>query len=231
MEEEQRWPSSLVLVRHGETSLNLIKERLKKKPTKDLIIKTPCRDMDLPLTKKGIKQAKSAGRLLKKYPKFDVIITSPYTRTKQTADEIIKELGYKPKIYFEERTREKDFGVFDRYTKEGKKRYWPEEYDREKWEGKYYYRPPGGENYPDVALRIHSFLGTIIRKYSKKRILVVTHSIIILLFRKLLEHLSEKELLDIHDNEDLKNCSISSFIFDKEKNKNKLILKEWNRVK
>jgi len=224
----QKWPSNLVLVRHGETLINMERNRLKKKPTKELIIKTPCRDMDIPLTKQGIKQARAAGKILKKYPKFDISLVSPYVRAKQTANIIIKELGYKPKIVFEERIREKDYGIFDKYTQKGKKKYYPKEVEREKWEGKYYYRIPGGENYPDVALRAHSVLDTVVREYAKKNVLIVSHSIVILLFRKLLERLSEKEILDIHTNQKLKNCSITHFTYNKIKNK--LLLKKWNKT-
>ncbi len=225
----QKWPSSIVLVRHGKTIVNIEKERLKEKPTKELYIKTPCRDMDLPITKKGVSESERTGKILRKYPKFDVIYVSPYKRATQTAEIIIKELGYNPQFILEERIREKDFGVFDRLTERGRKKFYPIEAKRKEWEGEYYYRVLGGESYPDVALRIHDFLNTLIREYKGKNVLIIAHSLVILMFRKLLERLSEKEVLDLHTNQKLKNCSISSFIYDKRKNK--LRLKEWNRIK
>ena len=226
--KEQKWATNVVLVRHGESVANIERDRLKKGATKEMFLKMPCRDMDIPLTEKGIKQAKSAGKLLKNYPKFDVAIISPYVRAKQTAEIIIKEMGYRIPLVFEERIREKDFGVLDKVTEKGKIKYYPLEAEREKWDGKYYYRPYGGENYPDVALRIRSFFDTLIRKYKKENVLVVTHAITILMFRKLLEHLSEKEVLDIHANQKLKNGSISAFVYDSQSKD--LVLKEWNRT-
>ena len=226
--KEQEWATTVVLVRHGESVANIERDRLKKGATEDFFLKMPCRDMDIPLTGKGKEQAKSAGKILKGYPKFDVAIVSPYERTRQTTEIIIKEIGYKIPIIFEERIREKDFGALDKVTEKGKEKYFPLEIEREKWDGKYYYRPYGGENYPDVALRIRSFFDTLIRKHKKKNVLVVAHAITILMFRKLLEKLSEKEVLDIHTNQKLKNCSISTFIYDPKDEG--LVLKEWNKT-
>ncbi len=226
---EQKWPSNVVLVRHGESLVNVEKERLREQPSEDLYIKTTLRDMSIPLTKKGEAQAKAAGKILKKYPKFDAVIVSPYKRAEQTARIILKELGYKPKIVSEERVREKDFGIMDKLTPKGERFFYPQEVERKSWDGKYYYRPPGGESYPDVALRVHSFFDTLIRNYKQKNVLIVTHSITILMFRKLLERLSEEEVLDIHENQRIENASISTFSY--EEGKRKLSLKEWSKVK
>jgi broad specificity phosphatase PhoE len=225
---DQKWPSSMVLVRHGESLLNVEKRKLKTIPTEEqgLFVTLPARDMDIPLTERGIKQAKDVGEKLKKYPRFNVAFVSPYKRAKQTAHIIFNKLGYKPKIVYDERIREKDFGMFDRFTQKGIQKYFPTEFDRKKLEGKYYYRSPGGENYPDVSLRIRSFLDTLIRDYSKERVLIVAHSVVILMFRKTLQRLSEKEVLSIDQRKDLKNCALTSFIYDERRKK--LLLKEWN---
>src|SRR5690242_19789320 len=46
-----------------------------------------------------------------------------------------------------------------------------------------------------VNQRVHSFLGTITREYSQRSVLVICHAVIVLLFRKLIERLSDAELL------------------------------------
>ena len=48
----------------------------------------------------------------------------------------------------EERIREIEFGILDGLTSEGIKARFPQEHKRRKREGKYWYRPPGGESRP-----------------------------------------------------------------------------------
>jgi len=74
--------------------------------------------------------------------------------------------------------------------------------------GKYYYRPPGGESYPDVNLRVHSFLGTLVRERAGGRVLVVTHSVVVLCFRRLLERMEEHEVLDLDRRDEVRNASL-----------------------
>ena len=73
-------------VRHGQTQANV-----------DNIIYTKKDEMH-PLTERGIQQAIHTGKYLKKFCKFDLIISSPRLRTIQTADLISKELNYDKKI-------------------------------------------------------------------------------------------------------------------------------------
>ena len=40
----------------------------------------------------------------------------------------------------------------------------------------------GAKTDPDVALRVYSFLGTITRDYRAKNVLVVSHSVVVLIF-------------------------------------------------
>jgi len=56
-------------------------------------------EINVSLTKHGMKQAKETGKALSKYGPFDLIISSPYLRTKQTAEIINKELNVKKIIY------------------------------------------------------------------------------------------------------------------------------------
>ena len=74
--------------------------------------------------------------------------------------------------------------------------------------GKYHHRPPAGENYPDVALRLHSFLATLTREAAGESVLVVCHPVAELIFRMLLERLSEQQVLTIDGNkaQEVRNC-------------------------
>ena len=66
----------------------------------------------------------------------------------------------------------------------------------------------GGESYPDVNLRVHSFLGTLVREHAGGRVLVVTHSVVVLCFRRLLERMEEHEVLDLDRRDEVKNASL-----------------------
>jgi broad specificity phosphatase PhoE len=133
----------------------------------------------------------------------------------------------------DERLREIDFGVLDGLTKHGIAHFHPEEKERRAKLGKYHHRPPAGENYPDVGLRLHSFLGTLTREAAGESVLVVCHSVVVLIFRKLLERLSEQRLLtmDGDKTQDVRNCSVTHYEFDPSAGMNgKLILRDFNRV-
>jgi broad specificity phosphatase PhoE len=75
---------------------------------------------------------------------------------------------------------------------------------------------PAGENYPDVALRLHNFLGTLTREAAGESVLVVCHSVVVLIFRKLLERLSEQQLLFIDGDkaQEVQNRSVTHYEFD-----------------
>ncbi len=77
-----------------------------------------------------------------------------------------------------------------------------------------WYRPPGGESRPDVVLRVHSFLGTLARDYRAKNVLVVCHSVVVLIFRRLLERWDERQYLEIDKENDVLNCSVTSYRYD-----------------
>jgi broad specificity phosphatase PhoE len=141
---------------------------------------------------------------------------SPYVRTRQTADIVGQQFASLIPQTVEERIREIEFGTLDGLTRAGIQARYSSEWERKQRLGKYWYRPPGGESYPDVALRVHSFLGTITREYSQRSVLVICHSVIVLLFRKLIERLSDAELLAIDGDkaQDVWNCSVSHYEFD-----------------
>ena len=144
---------------------------------------------------------------------------------------MIGEFPRRVEITEEERVREIDFGILDGLTKHGISHFHPEETERRFKLGKYHYRPPAGENYPDVALRVHSFLGTLARETTGESVLVVCHSVLALIFRKLIERLTEQELMAIDANMDVKNCSVTHYEFDPGVGKNgKLVLRGFNNV-
>lgn len=172
------------------------------------------RDVDTPLTQLGIEQAITTGQFLADKANFDVIFSSPYMRTLQTSEHISGQLATAPRLILEERIREIEFGVLDGLTHDGVRQRYGDEWARRKREGKYWYRPPGGESRPDVALRVHSFLGTLTRDYRQKNVLVVCHSVVVLIFRRLLERWDEAKYMEVDREDDVLNCGITIYRYD-----------------
>jgi broad specificity phosphatase PhoE len=227
---KSKWPDELVIIRHGQSERNVAKDAAKAAGGK-LSYVDSIRDQDTPLTALGMGQALEVGvRLRPDNPDFrtDAILVSPYLRTRQTAAQIILGLGYVPEIVVDERLREIEFGILDGLTPQGIEAKFPEEIQRRRKEGKYWYRPPGGESRPDVALRIHSLLDTLTRDYAGKRVMVVCHSVVVLVFRRLLERWGEEEYLKVDKEDDVKNCSITRYSVNNMTGK--LVLRCYNRT-
>jgi broad specificity phosphatase PhoE len=189
--------------------------------------------MDVLLTPNGQRQAGATGKYLAGKFRFNRLFVSPYERTVQTAELMLKHFPYPLEMTLEERVREKEFGILDGLTRKGIAQKYPEEVKRRDRQGKYYYRPPGGESYPDVALRVHSFLGTLVRECRRQSVLVVCHSVVVLTFRRLLERLTEKELLaiDRDPGQDVCNCSVTWYEFNPSASgKGRMELHQFNGV-
>ena len=226
MNTEQKWPSHVVIVRHGQSERNV--EKKKAHDAGAHSYGPGLRDMDTPLTRVGHEQSIITGTRLNHDHKFDVVFVSPYRRTRETADDLIEQFSHKPRMVSEERIREIEFGILDGFTTAGIKAKYPDEHERRKREGKYWYRPPGGESRPDVALRVHSFLGTLTRDYRKKSVLIVCHSVVVLIFRRLLERWNEDDYMKIDKEDDVKNCGVTTYHCDAKHNK--LALDYYNRT-
>jgi 2,3-bisphosphoglycerate-dependent phosphoglycerate mutase len=147
------------------------------------------RDADVKLTQRGILQARHTGLYLSKTEKFDICFVSPYLRTRATAEEIARQLPYNVKVYTDNTLREKEFGRLHGLQAVHVKDRFPEEYKTRERDGKYWYRFPGGENYPDVEMRVMSFLERLSREYAGRSVLVVTHQVPYKMIRAVLQHL------------------------------------------
>jgi len=228
---QQKWMNHLVLVRHGESQRNV--RRAEAQRAGRLEYHEDIRDMDVKLTPRGARQAEETGKYLAREFRFDRVFASPYERTLETARTLVEQFPYPLDLTIEERIREKEFGILDGLTGHGIRSKYPDEWRRREREGKYYYRPPGGESYPDVALRVHSFLGTLARDWRKQSVLVVCHSVVVLTFRRLLERLTEKTLLaiDRDPEHEVCNCSVTWYAYDPGTgSRGRLVLRQFNGV-
>ena len=202
------------------------------------MINLPMRDVDVPLSSLGERQAAALGRWFASLSEEDrpnVVFSSPYLRAQETARLAIDAAGMSMEnditYVTDERLREKEFGVFDRLTREGVEEKYPEQAAMRSVLGKFYHRPPGGESWCDVVLRLRSVIDTITRDYRAERVLIVCHQVVVSCFRYLLERMSEEEILAIDNAKDVANCSITSYEFDRTLGRHgKLSLRLFNFV-
>ena len=178
------------------------------------------RDVDVPLSALGERQAQALGRWFAALPAGDrpeIVLTSPYRRAQSTAMLIGASGGLSRDdcpLTVDERLREKELGVLDRLTQAGVKELYPDQAEFRRLLGKFYHRPPGGESWCDVILRLRSALDTISLHYGGKRVLLVGHQVVALCLRYLIENLTERQILDIDAEGDVANCSVTEYRFD-----------------
>jgi broad specificity phosphatase PhoE len=216
---EQKWPDVIWIVRHGQSAGNVARDQAEAAAVPLIDIAT--RDMDTPLSDLGRQQAQALGRWFGAMPaamRPTVVLCSPYVRAFETAQLVLAESGLdtaSPTVQRDERLREKEFGALDRLTKIGIRQKYPELAEQRAHVGKFYFRPPGGESWCDVILRLRSVLDTITREYRRERMLIVGHQVIVNCLRYLLERLSEEQILSIDRVADVPNCSVTSYEFDR----------------
>src|SRR5512132_664724 len=196
----QNWPAKLWLVRHGQSQGNVARDAADEAGLHEIDIRV--RDVDVPLSELGHQQASSTGHWFAALPveeRPEVILSSPYLRARQTAEAICGAGGLSgpSRLVIDERLREREFGIFDRLTRIGIQQKFPEEAAHRTKLGKFYHRPPGGESWADVILRLRSAMNTINPHSCDRRVLIVCHHVVLLCMRYILEELTEPEFLKI----------------------------------
>lgn len=151
---------------------------------------------DIPLNDKGRGQARHNGATLKGLvdPESVNFIASPLMRTRETMEIIRAEMGLEPHAYqTDDRLKELSFGDW-----EGRTVTELEETQADLWVArqtdKWFFRPPQGESYQDLADRLRSWVNEI-----DGPLVVVSHGGV---------NRGLRFLLSDHDNETLANALI-----------------------
>lgn len=202
----------LWLVRHGESVGNIAATAAEAAGahTIDLAI----RDADVPLSETGIEQARALAAPLHGAAELPQIAwLSPYVRAQQTFALSAENGPGIDRVLTDERLRDRELGILDLLTWQGVAARHPEEAQRRARLGKYYHRPPGGESWADVALRLRSFLHDALHADARVG-LVVAHDAVVMLLVALLTRMDEPHLMRFAAANTVLNASVTRVRFD-----------------
>ena len=202
----------IVLIRHGQSAGNV-----------DPTVHARMADHAIPLSVRGLEQAREAGQRLDDYlgetfadrdesPLLRLWV-SPYQRTRETAEAIQTVAGR----WITDRREhvllcEQQFGLFDGVPDDELPRRFPDEhahYDKLcRFEGKFWARMPLGESRFDVAMRVHQAFGTLHRDaeyHGIEQVVVICHGVTLRAFVMMWCHLSPEWF---EDEPNPHNCAI-----------------------
>lgn len=213
------WPKTLVLVRHAESEGNIrsAAERAAH----------PVSTHAYGLTPRGQEQARITGDYLKaRFGEFDTYYTSYYRRSIET----MKLMYPHARVYEDPRLAEGQRGMWHVMDDEMVQQRFPEEKVRKEREGLYHYRPFGGENWADIELRIHSFLGTLTRDCEDKNVVMVVHGHWLILFQRLIHHFSIDEAIHKYKSGVFANASVTIYEGEMLNGDSRFVLREENTI-
>ena len=223
----------ILLVRHGESTANVAAGRAERAGLEAIAVEG--RDADVRLTELGRRQAATVADALRVQldgrPLSDARMwSSPYRRAIETARIAIGAVvdvdaphGEHDGFLLDERVRDRELGILDTLTTLGVETRLPAEAARRRWLGKFYYRPPGGEAWTDVALRIRSFLRDALsadvvsagaEPAEARPLIIFTHDAVVSAFAYVLLRLDETRLNSFLSERVVGNASITSFVSD-----------------
>ncbi len=209
-----RGPHALWVIRHGQSAGNVARDAAESAGIALIDIAT--RDIDTPLSDLGEQQARALGKWLASLGDAErptVVLCSPYKRALDSARLMLDAAGLHGQVplHCDERLREKEFGILDRLTVHGIKLRHPELHAQRGHVGKFYFRPPGGESWCDVILRLRGVMDTLMLDHRGERVVLMAHQVVVNCMRYLVERLSESEILAIDARGDVPNCGLTAY--------------------
>lgn len=203
-------PIDLVLVRHGQSEGNAAK-RLSEAGHHEVF--TPeFRDRHssaLRLTDLGRLQASVTGKWIQDhFPKFDRYYVSEYLRAMETA--ALLELP-EARWFTDPYLTERDWGEIESLPEnERNERFGAALRKRES--DPFFWRPPNGETFVDLCLRVDRVLDTLHRECSDMRVIIVCHGEVMRAFQVRIERMSQarfRELtLSARPEDRIYNCEV-----------------------
>jgi broad specificity phosphatase PhoE len=202
--------TELWLIRHGESVANVAATAAEREGLE--VVPVDLRDADVPLSPVGEEQAAAFGDWLADQAPGELpqaTWCSPYLRARQTLEIAARRAGLDVPARVDERLRDRELGILDLLTSRGVELRFPEEAARRRWLGKFYYRPPGGESWGDLALRVRSVLADLDRADSPGHVLVAAHDAVVMSFIYVCTEMTEADLLEFASTHTVANASVT----------------------
>lgn len=155
--EETSPPTTLLLLRHGETPLS-VERRFSGRG-------------GAALTDVGLAQARSLAARVGEVSTVEAIVSSPLRRARQTAD-IVAEALTLP-VTEDPALAETDFGDWEGLTLAEVRETWP--FDLDEWFASTEVAPPGGESFAATAKRVRGARDRMLREHPGGTVVVVSH--------------------------------------------------------
>jgi probable phosphoglycerate mutase len=149
--------TTTILLRHGQTALS-VERRF-------------AGSGDVPLTDTGLHQAAAAAARLAVRGGIDLVVSSPLSRARRTAEAVADATG--AGLLIDDDLAEADFGEWEGLTFAEVMKRWPEEMSA--WMGSTDLAPPGGESLSGAARRALAALDRLLAGHTHKTIVVVSH--------------------------------------------------------
>jgi broad specificity phosphatase PhoE len=149
--------TTTLLLRHGQTALS-VERRFAGRG-------------DIPLTDIGLRQAAAAAARLAARSDIDLVICSPLSRTRRTAEAVAAATG--AALLVDDDLAETDFGDWEGLTFAEVLGRWPDEMSA--WMASVDKAPPGGESLADAARRALAALDRMLAEHQGKKLVVVSH--------------------------------------------------------
>jgi broad specificity phosphatase PhoE len=221
--------AELILIRHGQSASNVAFPEANRAGRVDSGLTG--RDTDVELTELGVAQAEAVGRWLAALPpadRPDVVVTSPYFRARETWRIAAAASGLDlPGPGTDDRLVDRLLGELEMMTEPAIRQQYPDEDARYREAGPFYYRPPGGETFGDIAVRLGAFMDDLNAEYAGHRVVVVAHDSVVLMMRGVIEGLDLDRVAAVErEAGSVRNASITRF----DGSSGHLVLDRYNSV-
>jgi broad specificity phosphatase PhoE/ribonuclease HI len=150
-------PTTLLLLRHGETALSVDKRFSGRG--------------DTPLTERGLAQAEAAARRLASSYDVGAVVSSPLRRARQTAEAVARAVGADVEVV--DGFAETDFGRWEGLTFADVRSRWPDEMAA--WLASPDVAPTGGESFTETFARVQAARDKVVAGHAGKVVVVVSH--------------------------------------------------------
>jgi probable phosphoglycerate mutase len=220
--------AELILVRHGLSASNVAFPAADARGLLESGLTG--RDADVELTDTGRRQAAAVGKWLAELPadrRPEVVITSPYRRARETWRLAAEASGLDlPAPVTDDRLVDRLLGDLEMMTRAAIAQRFPDEEARRAEAGDHHYRPPGGESFADIEVRLAAFLADLNSVYAGRRVIVVAHDAVVLMMRAVIEELDWDGVVRVSTGESVRNGSITRV----DGRSGRLVLDRYNAV-